>query len=133
MLVLGALLGCATQAATVVACLASRSPFVVAPVYERSQALDVKRKLAGRHMSDHCVLIGAYDEWDKFLSHLNVLRSETRTVAFTNGCFDILHSGHITYLKETKELADILVVGINADESVKHLKGRFNKSCTRSR
>lgn len=45
-----------------------------------------------------------------------------RTV-FTNGCFDILHAGHIQYLKEAKKLGDILVVGVNTDESVKRLKG----------
>ena len=44
-------------------------------------------------------------------------------VVFTNGCFDILHAGHISYLKEAKKLGDILVVGVNDDESVKRLKG----------
>ena len=44
-------------------------------------------------------------------------------VIFTNGCFDILHKGHITYLQKAKRLGDILVVGINSDASVKRLKG----------
>lgn len=44
-------------------------------------------------------------------------------IVFTNGCFDILHAGHIAYLKEAKKLGDILVVGVNTDESVKRLKG----------
>lgn len=44
-------------------------------------------------------------------------------VVFTNGCFDILHLGHARYLKEAKKLGDILIVGVNSDESVKRLKG----------
>lgn len=46
-----------------------------------------------------------------------------KKVVFTNGCFDILHAGHITYLAEAKKLGDILVVGVNSDASVKRLKG----------
>ena len=45
------------------------------------------------------------------------------TVVFTNGCFDILHRGHVTYLKEAAALGDCLVVGLNSDASVKRLKG----------
>lgn len=45
-------------------------------------------------------------------------------IVFTNGCFDILHVGHIKYLQEAKAQGDILVVGINADASVKKLKGK---------
>ncbi len=44
-------------------------------------------------------------------------------LAFTNGCFDILHRGHIYYLSLAKERADILIVGLNSDESVSRLKG----------
>ncbi len=44
-------------------------------------------------------------------------------VVFTNGCFDILHLGHVTYLHKAKQLGDILVVGVNTDESVQRLKG----------
>jgi D-glycero-beta-D-manno-heptose 1-phosphate adenylyltransferase len=46
-----------------------------------------------------------------------------KKVVFTNGCFDILHKGHILYLSEASELGDILVIGINSDSSVKRLKG----------
>jgi len=46
-----------------------------------------------------------------------------RKVIFANGCFDMLHVGHIRYLQGAKELGDILVVGINSDESVRKLKG----------
>ena len=46
-----------------------------------------------------------------------------KKIVFTNGCFDILHVGHIRYLSEARSLGDILVVGVNSDESVKKLKG----------
>ena len=46
-----------------------------------------------------------------------------KKIVFTNGCFDILHVGHIRYLSEAKSLGDILVVGVNSDESVRNLKG----------
>ena len=49
-------------------------------------------------------------------------RSQSQVV-FTNGCFDILHVGHVRYLQQAKSLGDILVVGLNADASVKRLKG----------
>jgi D-glycero-beta-D-manno-heptose 1-phosphate adenylyltransferase len=45
------------------------------------------------------------------------------SVVFTNGCFDILHRGHIEYLNEAKSLGDYLVIGLNSDKSVKKLKG----------
>ena len=45
-------------------------------------------------------------------------------IVFTNGCFDIIHFGHVHYLKEAKSLGDKLVVGVNSDASVQHLKGK---------
>lgn len=48
----------------------------------------------------------------------------SKKVVFTNGCFDILHVGHVKYLQEAKAQGDILVVGINADASVRKLKGK---------
>lgn len=47
----------------------------------------------------------------------------SKKVVFTNGCFDILHAGHITNLEESKELGDILIIGLNSDNSVRRLKG----------
>src|SRR4030043_565424 len=46
-------------------------------------------------------------------------------MVFTNGCFDLLHVGHIRYLEEAKALGDILVVGINSDQSVRRIKGPY--------
>ncbi len=51
------------------------------------------------------------------------LRSQGKKIVFTNGCFDLLHIGHVRYLQEARALGDCLVVGINSDASVKRLKG----------
>jgi len=55
---------------------------------------------------------------------LTIKRKEKKKVAFTNGCFDILHYGHVKYLTQAKKMADILVVGVNTDSSVKKIKGK---------
>ena len=57
------------------------------------------------------------------IDFLNSLRVDGKKIVFTNGCFDIIHVGHIRYLSKAKELGDILIVGLNSDESVKKLKG----------
>ncbi|HLE11970.1 MAG TPA: D-glycero-beta-D-manno-heptose 1-phosphate adenylyltransferase [Bacteriovoracaceae bacterium] len=54
---------------------------------------------------------------------LSAARSQKKKIVFTNGCFDILHAGHIQYLNEARSLGDLLFVGLNADISVKKLKG----------
>jgi len=51
------------------------------------------------------------------------LRRESRRIAFANGCFDLLHVGHIRYLQAAREQGDVLVVGINTDRAVSQLKG----------
>ena len=51
------------------------------------------------------------------------IRSVEKKVVFTNGCFDFIHRGHVTYLEKSKELGDYLIVGLNSDDSVKRLKG----------
>jgi D-beta-D-heptose 7-phosphate kinase / D-beta-D-heptose 1-phosphate adenosyltransferase len=56
-------------------------------------------------------------------SALATLRREGRPVVFSNGCFDILHAGHVRYLREARRLGDAMVVGLNADTSVRRLKG----------
>jgi len=52
-----------------------------------------------------------------------VIKALEQSIVFTNGCFDIIHAGHVQYLQQAKQLGDILVVGLNSDESVKRLKG----------
>ena len=51
------------------------------------------------------------------------LRQKGKKIVFTNGCFDILHAGHVRYLTAAKKLGDVLIVGLNTDESVRKLKG----------
>lgn len=51
------------------------------------------------------------------------VRNENHNVVFTNGCFDVLHRGHVTYLAAARDLGDCLVVGLNSDASVRRLKG----------
>ncbi len=66
----------------------------------------------------------------KILSLKNLLialkkeRNKGRRIAFTNGCFDILHAGHVRYLKKARSFGDILVVGLNSDASVRKIKGK---------
>ena len=50
------------------------------------------------------------------------LRAEGRKIVFTNGCFDILHVGHVKYLKQARRLGDVLIVGLNSDRSVSAIK-----------
>jgi D-beta-D-heptose 7-phosphate kinase/D-beta-D-heptose 1-phosphate adenosyltransferase len=60
---------------------------------------------------------------DRLAERVAALRSQGRRLVFTNGCFDILHRGHITYLNRAKALGDVLIVGVNDDGSVRSLKG----------
>jgi len=53
----------------------------------------------------------------------NEYRSVGKTVVFTNGCFDILHAGHVSYLARAKTCGDILVLGLNSDASIRKIKG----------
>lgn len=62
-------------------------------------------------------------EKEKLDNIIKKLKSENKKIVFTNGCFDILHAGHVRYLKESKKFGDILIVGLNSDISVKKIKG----------
>ena len=62
--------------------------------------------------------------WEEIHRIVLDLKSKKKKIVFTNGCFDILHAGHIQYLREAKSLGDILILGLNSDESVKILKGK---------
>lgn len=59
-----------------------------------------------------------------YLEIVEKARKEGKKIVFTNGCFDIIHAGHVDYLEKAKSLGDFLVVGLNSDESVKRLKGK---------
>lgn len=62
-------------------------------------------------------------EWAALLERRRQWRLDGKTVVWTNGCFDILHVGHVRSLQAAKALGDVLVVGLNSDTSVKQLKG----------
>ena len=62
--------------------------------------------------------------WDQIAFITNDLRKKSRKIVFTNGCFDILHIGHIKYLEKAKSFGDILIVGLNSDDSIRRLKGK---------
>lgn len=51
------------------------------------------------------------------------LKDQKKKVVFTNGCFDLIHAGHVDYLTKARELGDVLIVGLNSDTSVKRIKG----------
>ncbi len=53
----------------------------------------------------------------------SVLRKDGKKVVFTNGCFDLIHSGHVDYLVKAKEMGDILILALNTDSSIKRIKG----------
>lgn len=66
--------------------------------------------------------MGIVVSFERVVDVCDPLRGQKRIV-FTNGCFDLLHVGHIRYLKEARSLGDFLVVGVNSDASVRRLKG----------
>jgi rfaE bifunctional protein nucleotidyltransferase chain/domain len=61
--------------------------------------------------------------WEEALDLVNKAKSEGKSIVFTNGCFDIVHAGHIDLLERVSKLGDILIIGLNSDASVRRLKG----------
>jgi len=62
--------------------------------------------------------------WNEIGSIVNDLKNKNKKIIFTNGCFDILHIGHVKYLEEAKSYGDILILGLNSDSSIQKLKGK---------
>ena len=60
---------------------------------------------------------------DSLEEKLNLWRKECKTIVFSNGCFDILHRGHVEYLSKAADLGDVLIIGLNTDASVRRIKG----------
>jgi D-beta-D-heptose 7-phosphate kinase/D-beta-D-heptose 1-phosphate adenosyltransferase len=61
--------------------------------------------------------------WNELKKEVERLRANGSKIVFTNGCFDILHAGHVRYLKQAREAGDILILGLNSDSSVRKIKG----------
>ena len=62
--------------------------------------------------------------WDEISSIVSELKNKNKKIVFTNGCFDILHIGHVKYLEKAKNFGDILILGLNSDDSTHRLKGK---------
>jgi D-glycero-beta-D-manno-heptose 1-phosphate adenylyltransferase len=61
--------------------------------------------------------------WERLPQWRETLRARGTCLVVTNGCFDLLHAGHVTYLENARKLGDALLIGLNGDESVRQLKG----------
>ncbi|WP_029521306.1 D-glycero-beta-D-manno-heptose 1-phosphate adenylyltransferase [Persephonella sp. IF05-L8] len=59
-----------------------------------------------------------------YMEIINQWKKEGKKIVFTNGCFDIIHAGHVDYLEKAKALGDVLVVGLNSDNSIRRIKGK---------
>jgi D-beta-D-heptose 7-phosphate kinase/D-beta-D-heptose 1-phosphate adenosyltransferase len=62
---------------------------------------------------------------EELIKIAQALKPKRKRIVFTNGCFDLLHVGHVRYLEEAKRLGDVLIVGVNSDRSVRGLKGEL--------
>ena len=89
--------------------------FGAQPVALDEVLLSVLREHHGEH--------GKVRQVDPLRRELNAYRNQGRRIVFTNGCFDILHAGHVAFLRQARACGDILVVGLNSDPSIRRLKG----------
>ncbi len=78
-------------------------------------------------MSFHNQLKEKVVSQDQALKNLKAWREKNKKIVFTNGCFDIVHPGHIDYLSQARDLGDILVLGLNTDQSVRRLNKGSNR------
>jgi D-beta-D-heptose 7-phosphate kinase/D-beta-D-heptose 1-phosphate adenosyltransferase len=79
---------------------------------------------SNQELMEHYTAADKYiEDLDRLASRVEFYRSSGRRIVFTNGCFDLLHRGHITMLNRAKALGDVLIVGINTDSGVARLKG----------
>lgn len=72
---------------------------------------------------------GKLKPWEEAASMIGAWKDDGMTVVFTNGCFDVLHAGHVDYLEASRKLGDKLVLGLNSDASVQRLKGASRPIC----
>ncbi|XOB61299.1 D-glycero-beta-D-manno-heptose-7-phosphate kinase [Campylobacterota bacterium DY0563] len=94
---------------------------VVGKIGSATASLDeIEEYQASLHKSSIELHIKSFEQIEKIS---NRLKSQNKKVVFTNGCFDILHKGHVSYLNTAKSFGDVLILGLNSDASVKRLKG----------
>jgi len=82
---------------------------------------EIEEHESSLHKSSSDEHIKSFDEIEKIVKFL---KEKNKKIVFTNGCFDILHIGHVKYLQKAKKLGDVLIVGLNSDDSVRRLKGK---------
>jgi len=94
---------------------------VVGKIGSATASLDeIEEYQASLHKSSIELHIKSFEQIEKISTRL---KSQNKKVVFTNGCFDILHKGHVSYLNTAKSFGDVLILGLNSDASVKRLKG----------
>ncbi len=81
---------------------------------------EIEEYRASLHKSSIELHIKNFEDIEKLSKRL---RKQNKKIVFTNGCFDILHKGHVSYLNTAKSFGDVLILGLNSDQSVKRLKG----------
>jgi D-beta-D-heptose 7-phosphate kinase/D-beta-D-heptose 1-phosphate adenosyltransferase len=86
---------------------------------ELKRAVLLENETLTHELSSHSKMISSED----ITQFLKKLKKDGKQLVFTNGCFDILHAGHVDYLEKAKQLGDVLIVGINTDASIKKIKG----------
>ena len=121
-----------TVISVLAAAYAAGSPLAEATALANTAAALVVAKLGTATVSlaelrreakaDEIAHSGILDE-DALLDIINDAKAQGETIVMTNGCFDILHPGHVSYLKNAKKLGDKLIVAVNTDDSVRRLKG----------
>lgn len=119
-----------TVIATLAASLAAGSPLADACRFANAAAGITVGKLGAATVSPAELMAalghvtqGSVLEEDTLVTHIEVLKALGKTVVMTNGCFDILHTGHVRYLEAARALGDVLIVAVNTDDSVQRLKG----------
>lgn len=115
--------------AALLAMISGASAQRMAAIGTAAAAIAIEKELTALCFNEE--LRAAQGPVEKFISGQSFLKnrcswykSQGKRIVFTNGCFDILHSGHVSYLNQAKAMGDILIVGLNTDESIKRLKGK---------
>lgn len=114
--------------ACLLALLSGGNPFQMAEIATKAAACAIEKENTA--LCYWKELVEALSPAGKYLSSSSAVRNaienykdQGKRIVFTNGCFDILHSGHVSYLNQAKQMGDVLIVGLNKDESIKRLKG----------
>lgn len=115
-------------AAFVLSYICSRDCIAAGEIATAAASIAVRKLSTAVCQADE--LLSCFSLNNKYVSSIQQLKqlcdhyhAQGRRIIFTNGCFDILHSGHVTYLHNVKQLGDILIVAVNTDESIRRLKG----------